>query len=243
LAVHRWIEREFKADVIVHWGTHALHEFTPGKGCGLSEECYPEISLGKVPHLYVYCINNPMEGTTAKRRGYATVIDHLTPVMAPTKTYDELSELEELLSQHAKAKAMDDTARLKILLEQIVEKSKQANLFKEFSDMDEFVDYLHGKINLFKETQFRDGLHILGEAPKEKGLVNLLVGMLRYDAGRHPSIRRVVLESMGLDYNDVVDNPQSFHKELGKTNAEILSEATEICIKIIQETLKEVELK
>jgi len=241
LAVHRWIEREFKTDVVVHWGTHALHEFTPGKGCGLSEECYPEISIGKMPHLYVYSISNPMEGTTAKRRGYAAIIDHLTPVMAPTSAYDELADLEDLLAQHTKAKTMNDSGRLKILVEQIVEKSRQANLYKEFENPDEFIDHLHGKLTLLQETQFRDGMHILGEAPHGEGLVNLLVGMLRYDAGEHPSIRRVALEAMGLQYDEIVDNPADINKKLGKTNGKLLAESTLMSIDIMQKVLEEVQ--
>ena len=240
LAVYRWIEREFKADVIVHVGTHGYLEFLPGKRCGLSTECYPQISIGSIPHLYIYNINNPMEGITAKRRGYATIIDHLTPVMSPTETYAELEELEDLLSQYNKAKAMDDKNRLKVIFGMIIEKAKEANLYKEFLDPNEIMDYLHEQLTLIRETQIREGLHVLGKAPEGDKLVNLLVGIMRFDAGKNPSIRRAIHEAMDLDYEEIVDNPKRFNETFGKTNGELLNDSTHMAINIMRKVLEEV---
>ena len=240
LAVYWWIEREFKADVIVHVGTHGYLEFLPGKRCGLSTECYPQVSIGSIPHLYIYNINNPMEGITAKRRGYATIIDHLTPVMSPTETYAELEELEDLLSQYNKAKAMDDKNRLKVIFGMIIEKAKEANLYKEFSDPNEIIDYLHEQLTLIRETQIREGLHVLGKAPEGDKLVNLLVGIMRFDAGKNPSIRRAILEAMDLDYDEIVDDPKGFNETFGKTNGELLNDSTHMAINIMRKVLEEV---
>lgn len=239
LAVYRWIERELGADVIVHVGTHGYLEFLPGKGCGLSTECYPQISLGSIPHLYIYNINNPMEGITAKRRSYATIIDHLTPVVSPTETYGELDDLEDLLNQYSKAKVAGDKTRLKVLYELVVEKAKEANLYKEFSDQEETIDYLHGQLTLFRESLFRDGLHILGHAPEGDGLVNLLVGMIRFDAGGTPSIRRAILDAMGLDYDEIVGNPTRLNEEFVRTNGELLDNSTHLAIDIMKNVLED----
>jgi len=94
LAVYRWITRVFKADLIIHFGTHGYLEFRPGKGVGLSPSCWPEISIDDVPHLYVYIVSNPMEGVIAKRRSYAEIIDHMYPPMA---TADVLEDLDAIL--------------------------------------------------------------------------------------------------------------------------------------------------
>ena len=128
IAVYKWIDKVFKADIIVHVGTHGYLEFLPGKGCGLSPLCYPQISIGTIPHLYIYNIDNPMEGITAKRRSYATIIDHLTPVMKPTETYGELDQLEELLDQYQKAKTTNDKARLQVIFRSIEEKAKDLDI-------------------------------------------------------------------------------------------------------------------
>lgn len=238
IAVYKWIDKVFKADIIVHVGTHGYLEFLPGKGCGLSPSCYPQISIGTIPHLYIYNIDNPMEGITAKRRSYATIIDHLTPVMKPTEAYGELDQLEELLDQYQRTKTTNDKARLQVIFRSIVEKAKEANLYIDFSKEEELIEYLHGKLTLFRETQIRDGLHIFGQAPEGEGLVNLLVAMMRFDAPNRPSIRRVILESMGLNYDKIVDNPTDFNPRFSKTNGELLDLATHIALNIMKEILK-----
>jgi len=241
LAVYKWIEKEFKADVIVHVGKHGYLEFLPGKSVGLSNECYPQISLGTVPHLYIYIVNNPMEGTIAKRRGYATLVDHLIPVMAPSGLYEGLEELEDLLAQYNKAKTTNDEARLRSILQLITEKAKGVNLLKELKGEEEVVDYLHGQLTLLRETQIRDGLHILGEVPNGKNLANLLVSILRFDIGEHPSIRRCILKCRGLDYEEIIENPAVINNEFGKTNGELLDESTKMAVKIMEQLLSDVE--
>jgi len=67
--------------VIIHVGTHGNLEFLPGKGTGLSAKCFPDAAIGDLPHLYIYNADNPAEGTTAKRRAYATIIDHMQTIM------------------------------------------------------------------------------------------------------------------------------------------------------------------
>lgn len=241
LAVYKWIEKEFKADVIVHVGTHGYLEFLPGKSVGLSNECYPQISLGSIPHLYIYIVNNPMEGTIAKRRGYATIVDHLIPVMAPSGLYEGLEELSDLLAEYNKAKTSNAKARLHSILHLIVEKTKEVNLFKEFKIEEDFIDYLHGQLTLLRETQIRDGLHVLAEAPGGRDLANLLVSILRFDIAEHPSIRRCILECMGLDYDEIVENPTASNNEFGKTNGELLDESTNMAVKIMELLLSDVE--
>jgi len=243
LAVYKWIEKEFKADVIVHVGKHGYLEFLPGKSVGLSNECYPQLSIGSMPHLYIYIVNNPMEGAIAKRRGYATIVDHLIPVMAPSGLYEGLEELSDLLAEYSKAKSMNDKARLHSLVHLIEEKAREVNLFKEFRDVEGFIDYLHGQLTLLRETQIRDGLHILGKAPSGKELANLLVSILRFDVGEHPSIRRCILECMGLDYDEIIENPAALNNEFGKTNGELLDESTSMAVKIMEQLLSNVEIE
>jgi cobalamin biosynthesis Mg chelatase CobN len=99
LATYRYIEDCFGADVIVHVGTHGNLEFLPGKSVGLSGDCYPDIGIGDLPHLYIYNSDNPPEGTIAKRRSYAVLIDHMQTVMTDSDLYGELKELEERIAE------------------------------------------------------------------------------------------------------------------------------------------------
>ena len=83
LAYYRWLRDEFGAHAVLHMGKHGNLEWLPGKATALSNECYPEIMLSDLPNFYPYIINNPGEGTQAKRRGHAVIIDHLIPADDP----------------------------------------------------------------------------------------------------------------------------------------------------------------
>lgn len=235
IATYKWIQKN--SDVVVHVGTHGYMEFLPGKGVGLAEEDFPEISMGDLPHLYIYTVKNPMEGIIAKRRGYATLVDHLIPVMKPSGLYDDLSDLEELLKQRDKAENLNEKSREKVLREEIVEKAEEAELdpgVKPGQDFEQYVDKLHEKISQLKETQIPYGLHILSDAPEEEELVDLLVSILRFD-GEVPSIRRKILEAQGVDYDEALENPEEKHR--GKRYGNILDESTEIAKELMEEAL------
>ncbi|WP_353721197.1 cobaltochelatase subunit CobN [Dyadobacter sp. 676] len=78
-ALYRWLRDDWGADAIVHVGKHGTLEWLPGKGIGLSENCYPDAFLGDLPLFYPFIVNDPGEGSQAKRRAHAVVVDHLTP--------------------------------------------------------------------------------------------------------------------------------------------------------------------
>ena len=107
LAAYRWLDTEFRADAIVHLGKHGTLEWLPGKGLGLSGECAPDAVLGDVPLVYPFIVNDPGEGTQAKRRGHAVIVDHLVPPMARADTYGEMAKLEQLLDEYATVAALD----------------------------------------------------------------------------------------------------------------------------------------
>ncbi|AQL43965.1 cobaltochelatase subunit CobN [Halorientalis sp. IM1011] len=107
VAFYEWLKREFAADAVVHLGTHGSLEWLPGKTVGLDGESAPDQLIDAVPNIYPYIINNPGEGTQAKRRSYAAVVDYLTPVMSNAGTYDDLADLEELADRYREA-GMED---------------------------------------------------------------------------------------------------------------------------------------
>ncbi|MCW2665792.1 MAG: cobN, partial [Frankiales bacterium] len=107
LAAYRWLEQSFGAHAVVHVGKHGTLEWLPGKGLGLSAGCAPDAVLGDLPLFYPFIVNDPGEGTQAKRRAHATVVDHLVPPMARAESYDEMAQLEQLLDEYAQVQAMD----------------------------------------------------------------------------------------------------------------------------------------
>ena len=94
------MEKVWKADAVLHFGTHGSLEFMPGKQMGMSETCYPDSLIGGLPNLYYYAANNPSEATIAKRRGYASTISYLTPPAENAGLYKGLKELGELVGSY-----------------------------------------------------------------------------------------------------------------------------------------------
>ncbi|SDJ92065.1 cobaltochelatase subunit CobN [Natronorubrum texcoconense] len=124
-AFYGWLRNEFEVDGVVHLGTHGSLEWLPGKTVGLNGESAPDQLIDDIPNVYPYIVNNPGEGTQAKRRSYAAIVDYLTPVMRNAGTYDELSELEELANQYREAgmedARADDGQHLEDLMREKVE--------------------------------------------------------------------------------------------------------------------------
>jgi len=126
-ALYRWLRDEWKADAIVHVGKHGTLEWLPGKGVGLSENCFPDALLGDMPLFYPFIINDPGEGAQAKRRAHAVVVDHLTPPMTTADTYGALAQLTQLVDEYYQVEVLDP-AKLPLLQQQIWDLVKETNL-------------------------------------------------------------------------------------------------------------------
>ncbi|MGA9380090.1 MAG: cobaltochelatase subunit CobN, partial [Phormidium sp.] len=107
LAFYYWVRKHFAADAIVHVGKHGNLEWLPGKSVALSSNCYPEVALGAIPHFYPFIVNDPGEGSQAKRRAQAVIIDHLTPPMTRAELYGNLHKLESLIDEYYEAQSLD----------------------------------------------------------------------------------------------------------------------------------------
>ena len=186
LAAYRWLATDFGADAIVHLGKHGTLEWLPGKGLGLSAGCAPDAVLGDLPVVYPFIVNDPGEGTQAKRRAHAVIIDHLVPPMARADTYGEMAKLEQLLDEYATVAALDPD-KLPTLRAQIWSLIEAAHLHHDLgvdaqpgsAEFDEFVLHIDGYLCEVKDAAIRDGLHILGAAPVGEALVNLVLVILR----------------------------------------------------------------
>lgn len=212
-AYYRWIRDVFKANVVMHIGKHGSLEWLPGKSVGLSDSCFPDIAISDLPNIYPYIINNPGEGTQAKRRSYCCIIDHLVPVMHNADAYDELTELEVMIRDYHQS-ALEDPAKLPIQKKMIWEKVCPAKLDHDletteeaaFSDFDKFLEKLHEYLHEMADTQIRDGLHIFGEPPEGSRLDEFLVSLTRLSNGSVPSLRQSLAELMGYDYDYLLTN-------------------------------------
>ncbi|MER8120424.1 cobaltochelatase subunit CobN [Streptomyces sp. NPDC094031] len=220
LAAYRWLDQSFGADAIVHMGKHGTMEWLPGKGLGLSRGCAPDAVLGELPLIYPFIVNDPGEGTQAKRRGHATVVDHLVPPMARADTYGDLAKLEQLLDEYALVSDLDPT-KAPAVRAQIWTLVKAAELHHDLhvdeqpddAAFDEFVMHIDGYLCEIKDVQIRDGLHILGGGPVGEPRVNLVLAVLRASqvwggqANALPGLRAALAEHFGLVEKELLAEP------------------------------------
>ncbi|MFF9339062.1 MULTISPECIES: cobaltochelatase subunit CobN [unclassified Streptomyces] len=191
LAAYRWIAARaedggFGADAMVHLGKHGNLEWLPGKNAGLSAACGPDAALGDLPLVYPFLVNDPGEGTQAKRRVHATLVDHLVPPMARADSYGDIARLEQLLDEYAQISSMDP-AKLPAIRAQIWTLIQAAKLDHDLGlqerpeddGFDDFLLHVDGWLCEVKDAQIRDGLHVLGGAPEGEARVNLVLSILR----------------------------------------------------------------
>ena len=186
VAVYRWLEQEFGAHAVIHVGKHGNLEWLPGKNLGMSAACGTDAAIGSMPLIYPFLVNDPGEGTQAKRRAHATIIDHLVPPMARAESYGDIARLEQLLDEYAQVNAMDP-AKAPALRGEIWTLITSAQLDHDLGlerapddeIFDEFVLHVDGWLCEIKDAQIRDGLHVLGQVPEGSELINLVLAMLR----------------------------------------------------------------
>jgi magnesium chelatase subunit H len=117
-ALYTYLEKVFGADAVVHVGTHGSLEFMPGKQVGLSDECWPDRLIGELPHVYIYSVNNPSEGSIARRRSYAGLVSYLTPPVEDAGLYRELASLKEMLLAYRQSADARERERLYAAIEE-----------------------------------------------------------------------------------------------------------------------------
>jgi cobaltochelatase CobN len=186
LAAYHWLREDFGAHAVVHVGKHGNLEWLPGKTAGMSAACGADAAIGDIPLIYPFLVNDPGEGTQAKRRAHATLIGHLVPPMARAETYGDIARLEQLMDEHAQIAALDP-AKLPAIRAQIWTLIQAARLDHDLglderphdAEFDDFLLHVDGWLCQIKDAQIRDGLHVLGSAPAGADRVNLVLAILR----------------------------------------------------------------
>ena len=209
IAFYAFLRRKYGAHAIVHMGKHGNLEWLPGKALALSENCYPEAVLGPVPHVYPFIVNDPGEGTQAKRRSAAVIVDHLTPPLTRAESYGPLKDLEALVDEYYEA-AGGDPRRLRLLKRQILDLTRDIGLDRDAGiggtdPEDVALEKLDAYLCELKEMQIRDGLHIFGLSPEGGLRHDLLAALARVPRGvgegRDASLQRAIAEDLELGFD------------------------------------------
>ncbi len=207
LAFYAWLRTVYRAHAIVHVGKHGNLEWLPGKSVALSAQCWPDAVLGPMPHVYPFIVNDPGEGTQAKRRAQAVIIDHLVPPLTRAESYGALRDLERLVDEFYQALTLDPP-RAELLRREILGAAREAHLDRELARLPEDRDpdeallvSIDAYLCELKESQIRDGLHVFGRSPQGAQRIDTLAALARLpvrggqgaDAGLIQSLSRAML--------------------------------------------------
>jgi magnesium chelatase subunit H len=201
-AYYKWLQNDFQADAIVHFGMHGTVEWLPGSPLGNTGYSWSDILLGNLPNLYIYAANNPSESILAKRRGYGVLISHNVPPYGRAGLYKELVNIRDLIAEYR-----EDPEKNYLLKEGICKKIVDTGLevdcpfddakrlgipftpenVRMFSNhaFDHYLVKLYEYLQVLENRLFSSGLHVLGEAPNQEELTGYLDAYFGNEPQRH----------------------------------------------------------
>ncbi|MFN6220156.1 MAG: magnesium chelatase subunit H [Aphanizomenon sp.] len=201
-AYYKWLQNDFQADAVVHFGMHGTVEWLPGSPLGNTGYSWSDILLGNLPNLYIYAANNPSESILAKRRGYGVLISHNVPPYGRAGLYKELVNLRDLIAEYR-----EDPEKNYVLKEGICKKIVDTGLeidcpfddaknlgipftpenVRMFSNhaFDHYLVKLYEYLQVLENRLFSSGLHTLGEAPNQEELIGYLDAYFGNEPQRH----------------------------------------------------------
>jgi len=214
LAQYLWLRQTAACQLVVHVGKHGNLEWLPGKGLGLSDQCFPEWALGPMPHLYPFIVNDPGEGSQAKRRAQAVILDHLTPPLGRAGLHGPEQRLEALLDEYWEARQLG-SARVEPLRRQLADELEAMAMplgcpgTVSPSTLDARLEAADGYLCELKEAQIRTGLHTFGTLPATAPLGELLLCLARPPLAEGPGLTQAIALDLGLALDPWADDEQA----------------------------------
>lgn len=209
IAAYLWIEKVFAADAMIHLGTHATYEWTPGKQNGLSPSCPPEVLIGEIPNLYPYIVDDVGEALQAKRRGRGVMLSHLTPMLRRSGLYQEYARMTDLAGEIAQGLALESAG--------VAEKQGELRSLAEHTgiladlrgrgvaeaDGEALADLIGHYLQEIKEEMIPYGMHTYGRAKGEEEIGEMAEALVEW----HPEIdRQAAADSLRLSAKLEIDN-------------------------------------
>ena len=244
LAFYLWLREEFGAHAIVHMGKHGNLEWLPGKALALGPTCWPEIALGPIPHVYPFIVNDPGEGTQAKRRAQAVIVDHLTPPLTRAESYGPLRDLEALVDEYYEAAGVD-ARRVETLRKEILSLTSATGIDRDVGfvgDVEGDLGKLDAWLCELKEAQIRDGLHVFGTSPVGDQAGDLAIALARVPRGDGTGPDASLLRAMAEDLNLGIDPLDCDLAAPAKTRPAVLEDLTSDGWRTNGDTVERLEL-
>ncbi|MEO1164135.1 MAG: magnesium chelatase subunit H [Chloroflexota bacterium] len=221
-AFYTWLDHCYDADAVVHFGTHGALEFMPGKQTGISADCWSSRLIGNLPNFYYYCVNNPSEGSIAKRRSAATLVSYMVPPMQQAGLYKGLRRLKDSIDTYHK-RADDE------LLKDIQAQAHQLGIIVDESD--DYIAKLNHELISIESRMIPLGLHVLGQAPSESELIDTLSLVVAFNPINHPNGRdklptlpALIAQAHGWDYRaiqETLKTDNTSQERWGKIDAQL----------------------
>jgi len=184
IAFYMWLQKGMETNAVIHLGTHGTLEWLPGRSVGLGEDDWPDVLLGDVPNIYPYIVDNTGEGTQAKRRGYAVIIDHLTAPIIVSGLYGDLAQLQDLINSYDNTELQERKEILKAQILELVEKlhlDEDLNLNLQTTEFETIKNMVEHNLEELSATLMPYGLHTFGLALEGEVLDQMVESIVSFD--------------------------------------------------------------
>ena len=246
VAYYRWLKYVFRADCIIHMGTHGTLEWLPGKGNALSSECGPDAVLDTMPNLYPYIVDDPGEGIQCKRRTNSVLIGHMCPSMTRADSYGRLADLDGMLQEFLNSASTESVDKKRMTAAEMHGILKELSMFGDVGlpedctpdDVADSAGRIYDYVSDLKDALIKDGLHVLGRAPEGDLLREMVYSLVRLRNGDVPSMRAETASSMGYDLDALLDDPSSADPIAGEIGGAVIDRIDVTCTGIIDSLLE-----
>ncbi len=208
LAFYEWLRDTFKADAVIHIGTHGTVEFLPGKENAMSGNCYPDVAVGDTPHFYLYYMGNPSEAMLAKRRTHGNLISYMSPPYVRSDLYGELAELEGLIAEYRES-VIADPGRSQNVLDVITDRAEKMRLPTDIDDLEHELDDM--RLSLIPQ-----GFHIIGRGFTVEEAEEFALQCMRFPHGTARPLE-LILQEKGVAEEDSTDAAEAVYREFNRT--------------------------
>ncbi|WP_033915670.1 cobaltochelatase subunit CobN [Campylobacter sputorum] len=198
IATYKWLDKIFKADLIIHVGTHGNLEFLPGKSVSMSNACYSDICIGDIPNVYIYNCDNPVEAIIAKRRSYATTITHMQTTLSQSGLYGEFLELQKLLQEYEKFKNIEPSKAHSIEHMILSHKALKNLLGENFKRDENLFSKISAKLDELNFSDIADGMHVFGEKLIDEKKLTMIQNIIKWGLDEN-SIRGLIALNLDID--------------------------------------------